>query len=114
MGENIDKVKGRAKQAAGDLTDNDELRNEGRTDETAGKAKSIVNDIKDKADDGRCRRTASTATIAPPTTADRALERQRGGGADDGDPQHAPDARRLGPGRRPSAVEAVRDASPRR
>ena len=51
MGENIDKVKGRAKQAAGDLTDNDELRNEGRTDETAGKAKSIVNDIKDKADD---------------------------------------------------------------
>ena len=51
MGENIDKVKGRAKQAAGDLTDNDELRNEGRTDETAGKAKSVVNDIKDKADD---------------------------------------------------------------
>ena len=29
MGENIDEAKGRAKQAAGDLTDDDSLKNEG-------------------------------------------------------------------------------------
>ena len=51
MGENIDKVKGRAKQAAGDLTGDEELRDEGRSDEQAGKVKGIVNDLKDKAED---------------------------------------------------------------
>jgi uncharacterized protein YjbJ (UPF0337 family) len=51
MGENIDKVKGRAKQAAGDLTDNDDLQREGKTDQAAGKAKKFVDDAKDKAKD---------------------------------------------------------------
>jgi uncharacterized protein YjbJ (UPF0337 family) len=51
MGENLDKAKGRAKQAAGDLTDDDELRTEGQVDEKAGKAKGFLGDLKEKADD---------------------------------------------------------------
>ncbi len=51
MGENIDQAKGRVKQAAGDLTDNDSLKHEGKADELAGKVKGIVEDIKDKANE---------------------------------------------------------------
>ena len=51
MGENIDQAKGRVKQAAGDLTDNDDLKHEGKSDELAGKVKGIVGDLKDKATD---------------------------------------------------------------
>ena len=51
MGENIDQAKGRVKQAAGDLTDDKDLKREGKADEAGGKAKGVVNDIKDKADD---------------------------------------------------------------
>ena len=41
----IDEAKGRAKEAAGSLTDDDELKREGRTD----KAKSSVKDTVDRA-----------------------------------------------------------------
>ena len=51
MGENIDQAKGRVKQAAGDLTDNDDLKNEGKGDELLGKAKGALDDLRDKADD---------------------------------------------------------------
>lgn len=51
MGENTDQAKGRIKQAAGDLTDNDHLKREGKADELGGKVKGIVGDIKDKAND---------------------------------------------------------------
>jgi uncharacterized protein YjbJ (UPF0337 family) len=51
MSGEFDKVKGRVKQAAGDLTDNDKLRNEGKTDEAAGKVKDGVDKVKDKVDD---------------------------------------------------------------
>lgn len=51
MGESTDKAKGRIKQAAGDLTDDDDLRDEGRADERSGKAKGLLNDLKEKADD---------------------------------------------------------------
>ncbi|MEQ1785697.1 MAG: CsbD family protein [Acidimicrobiales bacterium] len=51
MGESTDKAKGRIKQAAGDLTDDDDLREEGRADERAGKAKGLLNDLKEKAED---------------------------------------------------------------
>jgi uncharacterized protein YjbJ (UPF0337 family) len=50
MGDDLDKAKGKVKQAAGDLTDNDSLRNEGKADETAGKAKGVVDNVKDKAE----------------------------------------------------------------
>ena len=49
--DNKDQVKGRVKQAVGDLTDNEDLQHEGRADERAGKVKEVVGDAKDKADD---------------------------------------------------------------
>ncbi len=48
---NTDTVKGRAKQAAGDLTDDDELKAEGKVDEAIGKAKDLVGNVADKAED---------------------------------------------------------------
>ena len=51
MGENLDKAKGRVKQAAGDLTDDDRLKNEGKADELAGKVKGAVDTLRDKAED---------------------------------------------------------------
>lgn len=44
MGKNIDEAKGRAKEAAGDLTDDDGLKREGKVDKA-------TSDIKEKADD---------------------------------------------------------------
>lgn len=46
-----DEMKGKAKQAAGDLTDDEELHREGETDETAGKLKGKVDELGDKARD---------------------------------------------------------------
>jgi uncharacterized protein YjbJ (UPF0337 family) len=46
-----DEVKGRVKEAAGDLTDNDDLRREGKADQAAGKVKETLDDAKDKVDD---------------------------------------------------------------
>jgi len=51
MDSNVDQAKGRIKQAVGDLTDDEDLKKEGRADETAGKVKGVVDDAKDKADD---------------------------------------------------------------
>jgi uncharacterized protein YjbJ (UPF0337 family) len=45
-----DDMKGRVKEAAGDLTDNDDLKNEGKADRASGKAKDVVEDLKDKAE----------------------------------------------------------------
>ena len=61
---NLDQAKGRVKQAAGDLTGDDELRREGKVDETAGKVKEgldtgadklrdAVDKVKDKLTDRR-------------------------------------------------------------
>lgn len=47
----FDELKGRAKEAAGDLTDNDDLKRKGKTDQTAGKAKQKVEDAKDWVED---------------------------------------------------------------
>jgi uncharacterized protein YjbJ (UPF0337 family) len=43
-----DKVTGRVKQAAGDLTGDDDLKEEGRRDEAAGKVKDGIDKAKDK------------------------------------------------------------------
>lgn len=48
MPENTDDAKGRVKEAAGDLTGNDELKREGKADQAAGKVKGVVDDVKDK------------------------------------------------------------------
>ena len=47
-----DEVKGRAKQAVGDLTDDDELRRSGKADEAGGKIKQAVEHAKDKVEEG--------------------------------------------------------------
>jgi uncharacterized protein YjbJ (UPF0337 family) len=48
---NLDEAKGRAKQAVGDLTGDDDMRREGKVDEKAGQAKDKVGAAKDKAED---------------------------------------------------------------
>ncbi len=48
MSGNTDKTVGKLKQAAGDLTDNNDLRREGKVDEMAGKAKDAVDKLKKK------------------------------------------------------------------
>lgn len=48
---NSDQAKGRVKEAAGDLTGNDSLKNEGKADQAAGDAKKVVSDVADKAED---------------------------------------------------------------
>ena len=52
MDSNLDQAKGRIKQAAGDLTDDADLKKEGRNDEKAGKVKEFFDDVKDKLDEG--------------------------------------------------------------
>jgi uncharacterized protein YjbJ (UPF0337 family) len=47
----LDQAKGRAKQAVGDLTNDDDMRREGKVDEKSGQAKGKVGDLKDKAED---------------------------------------------------------------
>jgi uncharacterized protein YjbJ (UPF0337 family) len=44
---NIDKAKGRAKEAAGALTGDKRLKNEGRVDQAKGSAKKTVNKVTD-------------------------------------------------------------------
>ena len=51
MGENIDEAKGRAKEAAGDLTDDQELKNEGKTDRAVSDMKEKIDDVGDKIKD---------------------------------------------------------------
>ena len=43
-----DQAKGRVKQAVGDLTDDKDVKREGKVDEAAGKVKDGVDAVKDK------------------------------------------------------------------
>ena len=47
----IDDVKGRVKEAAGDLTDDDGLKREGKVDQAGDKVKDAVDNVKDKVGD---------------------------------------------------------------
>jgi uncharacterized protein YjbJ (UPF0337 family) len=47
----MDEFKGRAKEAAGDLTDDDELKREGKADKAGGKGKQFLESAKDKGED---------------------------------------------------------------
>jgi uncharacterized protein YjbJ (UPF0337 family) len=47
-----DELKGRAKQAAGDVVDNDDLRRSGKRDQASGKTKKAVEHAKDKVEEG--------------------------------------------------------------
>jgi uncharacterized protein YjbJ (UPF0337 family) len=48
---NVDTAKGRVKEAAGDLTDDDSLKNEGKVDRASGSVKDKVGDAADKVKD---------------------------------------------------------------
>jgi uncharacterized protein YjbJ (UPF0337 family) len=48
----LEKAKGHAKEAVGDLTDNEKLEREGRRDRAAGEAKEKVERAKEKVEEG--------------------------------------------------------------
>jgi uncharacterized protein YjbJ (UPF0337 family) len=48
MANNMDDLKGRAKKAAGDVTDNDDLKREGKVDQAAGATKDTVEKVADQ------------------------------------------------------------------
>ena len=52
MGDKGDQVKGRAKEAVGALTDDKDLKREGRKDRLAGEAKEKLEHVKDKVEHG--------------------------------------------------------------
>jgi uncharacterized protein YjbJ (UPF0337 family) len=47
----VDEAKGRVKEAAGDLTGDDELKREGKVDKASGSVKDKVGDASDKLKD---------------------------------------------------------------
>jgi uncharacterized protein YjbJ (UPF0337 family) len=49
--EKFEDLKGRAKEAAGDLTDDDEMKREGKIEQATAKAKEKVGDISEKVKD---------------------------------------------------------------
>jgi uncharacterized protein YjbJ (UPF0337 family) len=49
--ENKDEAKGRIKEAVGDLTDDKDLKREGKVDKASGEAKDAVDDVADKTKD---------------------------------------------------------------
>jgi uncharacterized protein YjbJ (UPF0337 family) len=49
MAGGVDKAKGRAKKAVGDLTDNADLKREGEIDQASGKVKEVTQKVADKA-----------------------------------------------------------------
>lgn len=51
MGERTDDLKGRAKEALGDLTDDRDLEREGKIDQAKGKVKDKADDFTDKVGD---------------------------------------------------------------
>ena len=59
-----DQVKGRAKEAAGVLTGNEDLEAEGRTDRRAGEAEEKVEHAKDKVDEVINKATAKVEQAA--------------------------------------------------
>ena len=48
MGEHIDEAKGRTKEAAGDLTDDEKLKREGKVDRAVSGIKDKIDDAADK------------------------------------------------------------------
>ncbi len=51
MGENLDEAKGRVKEAVGDLTDDDDLKREGKADRFGASVKGKAEDAADKVGD---------------------------------------------------------------
>lgn len=51
MSGKADEIKGRVKEAAGAITDDDQLRREGKIDQAVGKTKQVAEDMIEKAKD---------------------------------------------------------------
>ena len=51
MSGKMDELKGRTKEAVGDLTDDDEMKREGKRDQAAGDVKQKIDDAGDWAED---------------------------------------------------------------
>jgi uncharacterized protein YjbJ (UPF0337 family) len=51
MAMNKDQVEGKIKEAAGILTDDEKLQDEGKADQLAGDVKGVMHDVADKADE---------------------------------------------------------------
>jgi len=51
MAEKMDDLKGRVKEAAGDLTNDDDLKREGKVDQATSKVKEKVGDVADAVKD---------------------------------------------------------------
>lgn len=49
--EKFEDMKGRVKEAAGDVTDNDDLKREGKVDQASAKVKETVGNVADKVKD---------------------------------------------------------------
>ena len=49
--EKFEQAKGNIKETIGDATDNKDLKAEGKGDKASGKAREVVDDVKDKAND---------------------------------------------------------------
>ncbi|HHU6749548.1 TPA: CsbD family protein [Staphylococcus pseudintermedius] len=47
----FEQAKGNIKETVGNVTDNQSLENEGKQDKVSGKAKEVVENVKDKAND---------------------------------------------------------------
>jgi uncharacterized protein YjbJ (UPF0337 family) len=50
MGANIDDAKGRVKEAAGALTDDKDLKAEGKADQVGAKVKEVLSTVKERAE----------------------------------------------------------------
>ncbi len=51
MAGKAEEIKGRVKEAAGAVTDNDQLRREGKIDQASGKVKQAIENVTDKVKD---------------------------------------------------------------
>jgi uncharacterized protein YjbJ (UPF0337 family) len=60
MSERVEEMKARAKQAAGDLSDDRDLKREGQIEEAGAKGKGKIDDAADRAKDGVDRLTGKT------------------------------------------------------
>ena len=73
MGGKIDKIKGRIKEAAGVLTENDSLKREGQRDQVVGEVKETAERAADKV-----KETAEKVAKKVKETAEKVVERAKG------------------------------------
>ena len=64
---NVDKAKGRVKEAAGDLTGDERLKNEGKVDRAEGSVKDKVGDAADKVQGRYSAATTESGVCGPPS-----------------------------------------------